>query len=752
MAGGESRNPDFESQKIPSVKISVPLPTSAFVPRFPAVKTAAWLFLVFATGMQAAQNAATSPAPVDSGEQAEIAVREDCECDLFQQGVKVFTDRSYVLKDVPESLLGKTIVRTLIGGINFRCTKPGAIILLTPDPSQPDADSLARMIEDRGFVRMDGQPFQLFGKDPRNNVLAYRKTLELGEELQLGKWAVLVGPSAVIPWQESAKKPGDGNGGELLYNGIRLPEEWPPRSIDPKSIEPVTVPWLVNPPKLIPIDVGRQLFVDDFLIGETDLKRTFHQAKKYEGNPVLAPQTEIELNRSRNAIACPKSGGVWWDPSRKVFRMWYEAGWLNTVCTATSHDGLHWERPDLDAFPGSNRVLDPTIMPDSWTVFPDYTDTDPAPRWKMFLRGPDGMALSRREGQLMVSPDGIHWSKPVECGVVGDRSTMFYNPFRKKWVFSIRWSVADPGPIRSRHYWERDDFLTGPKWDSPYVGADRKPNAPVFWARADRLDLPDPEGGLPPQLYNLDAVAYESLMLGVFEIYRRPGGGGLPKITELNLAYSRDGFHWCRPDRRAFIPASRQDAWDRGYVQSVGGVCVIQGDQLWFFYSGFQGNPSKADRHWTENGEYDRGSTGVAFLRRDGFASMDAEGKPGTLTTRAVSFHGSQLFVNIDAPQGELRAEILDESGKVIAPFTMERCESVSGDKTAQMIRWQGAEDFSSLAGKSVKFRFQVTNGKFYAFWVSPDKSGASNGYVAAGGPEYDSYKDSPKACGKSPP
>jgi hypothetical protein len=34
-----------------------------------------------------------------------------------------------------------------------------------------------------------------------------------------------------------------------------------------------------------------------------------------------------------------------------------------------------------------------------------------------------------------------------------------------------------------------------------------------------------------------------------------------------------------------------------------------------------------------------------------------------------------------------------------------------------------------------VRFRFYLTEGDLYAFWVSPDESGASHGYVAAGGP-----------------
>ena len=95
----------------------------------------------------------------------------------------------------------------------------------------------------------------------------------------------------------------------------------------------------------------------------------------------------------------------------------------------------------------------------------------------------------------------------------------------------------DDWRLRSRRYWEHDDFLAGAKWE---VGQ------PVIWCAADNQDLPDPEIGEPAQLYNQDAVAYESIMLGIFEIHLGPPNDvckerGLPKITELNLAYSRDG-------------------------------------------------------------------------------------------------------------------------------------------------------------------------------------------------------------------
>ena len=529
------------------------------------------------------------------------------------------------------------------------------------------------------------------------------------------------------------------NDGELLYNGIQLPTEWPPHTIDPKSMEPMPVPYLKHPPKVIPIDIGRQLFVDDFLVEATDLKRTFYIAKKYEGNPVLKPETKLELNYPNNASACPKGGGVWWDSSQQLFRMWYEAGWLHALCYATSRDGLHWDRPNLDLQPGSNRILDPAIKPDSGSVFPDYFGTDPTARWKMFLRSPG----ENHTGLSMVSADGIHWSKPVDSGLTDDRSTMFFNPFRKKWVYSLRSSWRG----RTRHYYECDDFLADAKWHD-FKSVIRE-KTPVFWSGTDNLDLPDPEIGNKPQLYNIDAVAYESIMLGIHEIHLGPdndtcGKVGLPKITELNLAYSRDGFHWDRPDRTAFIPASRRDVWDRGYVQSVGGVCLVRGDRLWFYYSAFQGDATRTNKSWLKNGMYDHGSTGIAFMRRDGFVSLDAGAKRGTLTTRPLSFSGAKLFVNADCQHGELRAEVLDEAGKTIAPFTTENCESVCADKTKQIIRWKTGDDFSKLQGLPVKFKFHLTNGKLYAFWVSPDESGVSRGFVAAGGPEFRGYADAP--------
>ena len=220
---------------------------------------------------------------------------------------------------------------------------------------------------------------------------------------------------------------------------------------------------------------------------------------------------------------------------------------------------------------------------------------------------------------------------------------------------------------------------------------------------------------------------------------------GLPKITELMFAYSRDGFHWSRPDRRAHIPAERwgSDKWDTGYVQSLGNICTIQNDKLWFYYCGFQGDTNRLSSNWLQNGMYDKGSMGIAFLRRDGFVGMTADGSGGELQTRPLLFSGSCLFVNVDCPQGELKVEMQDAStGLAIENFTLADCNPVSTDSTLQRVTWQEESTLRAWRGKPVRFRFTLTNGSLYAFWVSRDESGRSDGYVAGGGPGYTGARD----------
>ncbi|MBN2308740.1 MAG: hypothetical protein JXR94_07195 [Candidatus Hydrogenedentes bacterium] len=528
---------------------------------------------------------------------------------------------------------------------------------------------------------------------------------------------ILIGVAAIVLALFGAAPAAHAQEGELLYNGIRLPAQWPPAD-GPLSYEPMDTPWLESPPDVIPIDVGRQLFVDDFLVADTSLERVHHAATYWPDNPVLAPDRPWE-NKSSSAdhpapTAMVFSDGVFYDPQDELFKMWYMAGYCDATAYATSTDGIRWTKRALDVAEGTNLVE--TTRRDSGTVWLDLAESDPAKRFKMVLYTLE----SDRRLALSYSADGIHWTPaPTSGKPLGDRSTMFLNPFRNVWVYSLR-AYERGGIGRYRRYWEHRDIEQGLTY---------APDQPPFWVGADRLDPPRADLGTPCELYNLDAAAYESLIIGLFDIWRgQPDDRSKP--NELCIGFSRDGFHWHRPMREAFIPVSETYGdWNWGNVQSAGGCCLVVGDRLYFYVSGRSGvQGSKASSVC---------ATGLATLRRDGFTSMDAGDAAGTLLTRPVQFSGKYLFVNLDAPDGELRVEVCDLDGNAIAPFTRAKCRPVQADSCREPVRWKSGADLSALAGTPVRFRFHLRRGRLYAFWVSADASGASRGYVAAGGPGF---------------
>lgn len=522
---------------------------------------------------------------------------------------------------------------------------------------------------------------------------------------------------------------------KVLFNGIELPDIWPPRYEEPKKRQEMPLPYLEHKPEVIPINVGRQLFVDDFLIQSSDLEKVFHTPEFYSYNPVLKVDREWENTVEGYPYAAPFSDGIWFDPEDNKFKMWYlaGAGTINTVkhslctCYAESEDGIHWVKPELDVVPGTN-IVDTTNR-DSATIWLDRKETDPQKRYKMF-------SVEYKEDYiqwqyvLKYSADGIHWSKGVaQSGAVSDRSTAFYNPFIEKWVLSMRHhnSVS----WRSRAYLENDDPEVAVSLAHRLREGTTDKNV-VFWFTPDDKEKVHPDyPDVIPGIYNFDAIAYESLMLGLYSQWQGPENNicreaMMPKRNEIQLGYSRDGFHFARPTHESFMEVNtdKDESWNYGNMQSVNGVPLIVDDKLYFYSSGRCKNGI-----WWDSGT----SCGLAVLRRDGFCSVHTD-KAGTLTTERVVFDGKYLFVNADV-EGQLLVEILNESGNVIPEFDCASCDIITGDSTKKLVSWHGKTDLSELAGRNLQFRFIIEKGDLYSFWVSPWESGESRGMIPGGGP-----------------
>jgi len=256
---------------------------------------------------------------------------------------------------------------------------------------------------------------------------------------------------------------------------------------------------------------------------------------------------------------------------------------------------------------------------------------------------------------------------------------------------------------------------------------------------------------------------YESLMLGLFAIFRGPendicAAEGVPKTMDLELTYSRDGFHFSRPDRTPFLASSRQIGdWNRAYLHACGGLCLVVHDKIFIYFAGFSGlSPKLGSTGSGDTGVGDTGlsrrvmyagaSTGLATLRRDGFASMEAGAGGGTLTTRPVTFNGDRLFVNVNAPQGELRVSVLDGNGETVEGLGVDACAALSVDSTCAEVKWPSGADLSALAGQPCRLQFHLQSGQLFSFWVTDDPNGASYGHMAAGGPGFTNGRDLPQS------
>ena len=312
---------------------------------------------------------------------------------------------------------------------------------------------------------------------------------------------------------------------EELYNGIKLPDVWPPKDMDDMSMDELPVPYLTNRPDVVNIDVGRQLFVDDFLIEENWLEKRFHQAVLDEA-PVLAPETPMEWNKGVAPVAAPFTDGCWYDPADGVYRLYYHAGWFDGTALAVSADGKHFTRKMLDNQVGTNRIFvpKPGWQRDGSCVWLDQETEHPEERYKMFhyFRTPEGDVA-----QVAVSADGMHFGDPVTTGLCGDNTSFFYNPFRKKWVFSIRTGLpSTPWYSRGRSYYECDRFMEGASWANDQI---------TFWQRCDVRDGEDPAAVVT-------ARVVEHVQLARHDVRRQPGlvpqrppdrdGEGLPLVQE----------------------------------------------------------------------------------------------------------------------------------------------------------------------------------------------------------------------------
>ena len=559
-------------------------------------------------------------------------------------------------------------------------------------------------------------------------------------------------------------------------SGVTLASPWPPNArsyhdfVIPQGYVPPPYETSGASPSVICLGRDRQLFVDDFLVdtAASNVERAWHTATIHSMH-ALVPSLPWETGGGQRRTARPFGAGSLIDPTGSKLLLWYRCGWRGSegrTCVAFSRDGLRFIKPKLGLhgdrhLDGEHRretnIVIETKHVEAFEVVRDFLSEPP----RFVGLRMEFMTGGRRYGPYAsyVSADGLRWRKQrnVSQLIMADRSTFFLNPLRRPpmWVYSLRENLCSGGPsghLRARRFWERPHGDAGqgltyrPFIQQYFQCAGWRPGEPVPWFGPDGHDCHEGEC----DVYNVDGLAYESLILHGLAMLFRPNGGEL-KNNSIHLGFSRDGFHIARPPppREPFIrlpPRMRpragagQDWLGLGNAQLASGSPIVSasGDEL-LFYFGY----GAASGHHVQSAEgvydhYDEG-TGVARLRRDGFASMrpPAPRPTGMLTTRPLLFNGSRLFLNVvlGSSLARLRVDVLGPHKGSAGDFALLRNRSeaqLSGPLDATLVEVPGR--WSEFCGVPLRLRFHLHGpAELFAFWFTHSAQGHSSGFLGGG-------------------
>jgi len=390
------------------------------------------------------------------------------------------------------------------------------------------------------------------------------------------------------------------------------------------------------------------------------------------------------------------------------------------LCYATSDDGVHWDKPQLDlvTYGGSSRNNMVMMGRMGGTVFKDER-AEPDEQLKLITGGgprlphdqpADGLPTKDIYHAIYggASADGIHWrmsAEPIVPWYTDTTNVAYWDDRIGKYVAFVRWNegmVYRDGrtiSLKSGRFGyraigrtESEDF-----WHFP---------APVKVLEPTPEELADPDARV--EYYNTAAAKYpfadDSYFLFISDFYWPE-----PDTLDVTLATSRDGIHYTRVPG-TFLGLGKSGEFDSKCIYMATGM-VRHGDDLFMYYAGYDHRHGDFYTRGPASGAIGRVRVGL-----DRFVAQQADAADGQLVTVSLTFQGRRLEVNADVGAGGfLKAELLDASGAPIPGHTQDEADALDGDGVVMTLTWDGRDDVSALRDTPVQIRFVGRHVKLYA-------------------------------------
>lgn len=442
------------------------------------------------------------------------------------------------------------------------------------------------------------------------------------------------------------------------------------------------------PPAAGPIRLrkGPHLFIDDYLIEQTThIERRVNRPKRHLDGPVVTGRKGKGDNCFQPYLEVIR------DPKTGRFRIWYgvpEDAGQSHVAHMESEDGINWIRP--------HRVLkDPSPIQFGVSVIdegPDFADA--SKRFKLGYYGKGGEGGLR----VAVSPDGLNFTPLVDRTLIPQNHDI-NNIYRD--------------PIRNRYMAIVSFYIPGERWSgNRRVTMESTSDDLLTWKRPWLIVTPDDsiEKG-ETQFYAMCGfLARGDLLIGMVKVlhddYSADPDGPKAGVGWTSLAWTRDGEHWTRDREVFFDQHPTKGQWDHAMAWIDCQVPV--GDEVYLYYGGYaQGH--KINR-------FEERQIGLVKMRTDRYVARQAGAAPGMLRTPLVILDGNQLTLNVDAANGEVRAQVLDEHGQPIKGLTLADCQPIQADALAEQVKWRG--QLADVKGKAVRLEFSLRAAGLFAFDV----------------------------------
>lgn len=376
------------------------------------------------------------------------------------------------------------------------------------------------------------------------------------------------------------------------------------------------------------------------------------------------------------------------------------------TCIAESRNGIDWYKPELNIYQiGNGHDKNNIILLDEGDVshnFSPFIDSNPDSPFKAKYKGIGGKETKGLF--LYYSNDGIIWKKANENpfytdGDFDSQNVMFWSPKHKTYLLFFRkWINVSNNKYRTIGMTSSKDLRNWSKYkllnfgDTPIENL--YTNQIGSYYRAPHILI-----GIGGRLFQNKKVVPNSILkkMKINPSYTND-------CSDIYLISSRDGINFDRTFMESFIrPGMGYNNWTSRTNFPALNIVETSKEELSIYVHENYMQPSAYLRRFA--------------IRIDGFTSINAGYKGGTLLTKSIKFKGKNLEINFStSAAGGIEIELLDENNKIIDGFAKSDCDYIVGDEISRIVTWNGKNDLSSLKGSIVKMKFYLKDADVFSF------------------------------------